>query len=65
MLKEKMVPSTIICFDEFYGIIGWQQDEYRAFQEFIENAGNDYKYIACAYAGNIELTMAVAIDIIN
>ncbi len=52
MLKENIGKGTIICFDEFAGHIGWRDDEYKAFMEFIEETGYKYRYIAGSYATN-------------
>lgn len=41
-LREKIIPGTIIVFDEYINYPGWQQDEFRAFQEFC--AENKVKY---------------------
>lgn len=62
-LKDRIGAGTIICFDEFAGVIGWQKDEYKAFQEFIKETGYKYKYLACSYACDVEVTEAVAIEI--
>ena len=48
-LKEHIVSGTIICFDEFAGHIGWRDDEYKAFMEFIENTRYKYRFIAGSY----------------
>ncbi|MBT8354268.1 MAG: class I SAM-dependent methyltransferase [Desulfobacterales bacterium] len=48
-LKNKIVSNTIIVFDEYFNYPGWQHHEYKAFQEFIEETGMKYEYIA--YAG--------------
>jgi len=45
-LKEHIGKGTVICFDEFVGHIGWRDDEYKAFMEFIEETGYQYRYIA-------------------
>lgn len=45
-LKEHIGRGTVICFDEFVGHIGWRDDEYKAFMEFIEETGYEYKYVA-------------------
>lgn len=50
MLKGNIGSGTTICFDEFAGHIGWQEDEYRAFMEFIEETGHEYKFVACSWA---------------
>ena len=43
-LKEKIKPSTVILFDEYFNYIGWQHHEYKAFQEFIKDFDYDYEY---------------------
>lgn len=35
-----------ICFDELIGYYGWQEHEYKAFMEFIEETGFEYEYVA-------------------
>ena len=36
LLSDRIVPGTVIVFDEFFNYPGWQQHEYRAFMEFTE-----------------------------
>lgn len=48
-LKDHIGNGTIICFDEFAGHIGWRQDEYKAFMEFIEETGYKYRFVAGSY----------------
>lgn len=48
-LKNHIGRGTIICFDEFVGHIGWREDEYKAFMEFIEETGYQYRYVAGSY----------------
>ncbi len=36
-LREKILPGTIIVFDEFFNYPSWEEHEYRAFMEFVEN----------------------------
>ena len=45
-LRDKIVPGTKIIFDEYFNYPGWQNHEYKAFQEFIEATGLKYEYIA-------------------
>jgi hypothetical protein len=35
ILKERIVPGTVIVFDEFYNYPGYENHEYKAFQEFL------------------------------
>jgi hypothetical protein len=45
-LKDKIVPGTIIVFDEYFNFPGWENDEFKAFQEFILQSELTYSYIA-------------------
>ena len=45
LLEPRIVPGTVIVFDEYFNYPGWQQHEYRAFQEFIARGSRSYEYI--------------------
>lgn len=45
-LRDRIKPGTIIVFDEYFNYPGWQQHEFKAFQEFCEANGVRYDYIA-------------------
>lgn len=65
VLKDNIGSGTIICFDEFVGHIGWREDEYKAFMEFIEETGYAFKYIAACFTENLTRTgERVAIEIL-
>lgn len=64
LLKDNIREGTVICFDEMAGHIGWPDDEYKAFTEFIEETGMKFKYLACAFGGGHQLTERVAIEIV-
>ena len=42
----------MLVFDEFFNYPGWQQHEYRAWTEFLEQTGRTFEYLA--YTGNHE-----------
>ena len=44
-LAARLAPGTVIVFDEYYNYPGWQQHEFRAFQEFLAASGRTYEYI--------------------
>jgi hypothetical protein len=44
-LAERIVPGTIIVFDEYFNYPGWRQGEFKAFQEFIAATGRRYTYL--------------------
>jgi hypothetical protein len=45
LLRERIVSGTIIVFDEYFNYPGWQDGEFKAFKEFIENSGLKYDYL--------------------
>jgi hypothetical protein len=47
-LGDRIVPGTIIVFDEYFNYPGWRQHEYKAFQEFVEQHEIRYSYIGYA-----------------
>jgi hypothetical protein len=44
-LEGRIVPGTVIVFDEYFNYPGWQQHEFRAFQEFLARTGLRHEYI--------------------
>ena len=44
-LKSQIVPGTVIVFDEYINYPGWQLDEFKAWQEFVERYNIKYQYI--------------------
>ena len=44
-LADRIVPGTIILFDEFYNYVGWEHGEYKAFSEFIASTGKSFSYL--------------------
>jgi hypothetical protein len=47
-LEERIVPGTVILFDEYFNYPGWEHHEYRAFQEFVARTGLGYDYVGLA-----------------
>jgi hypothetical protein len=45
-LRELIRPGTWILFDELIGYRGWQEHEYKAFQEFLANTDFNVEWIA-------------------
>jgi hypothetical protein len=46
ILDNKIFKGTIIIFDEYFNYVGWQNGEFKAFQEFILERKLSYDYIA-------------------
>jgi tetratricopeptide (TPR) repeat protein len=47
---DRVVPGTIIMFDEYVLNPHWKEDEYRAFQEAVESYGWQYEYLGISLA---------------
>ena len=45
-LGNKIKKGTIILIDDFFNYRNWQQHQYKAFQEFVENNNVKFEYIA-------------------
>ena len=45
-LADRMRAGTIIVFDEYLNFPGWQQDEHRAWQEFVTRHNVKFDYLA-------------------
>jgi len=48
----RLVPGSVIVFDEYFNYPGWEQHEHRAWQEFVESTGMPFQYEA--YTANHE-----------
>jgi len=48
LLAGRIVPGTLILFDEYFNYPNWEKHEYQAFQEFV--AENQVKYCYLAFA---------------
>jgi hypothetical protein len=44
-MADRIVPGTVIQFDEFFNYPGWRAGEYRAFEEFRAKRGAEVEYI--------------------
>lgn len=44
-LADRLIPGTIVVFDEYFNYPGWQEGEYKAFMEFVA-AGRSFEYLA-------------------
>jgi hypothetical protein len=47
-LQDRIVPGTIIVFDEYFNYPNWQAHEHRAFAELVERCQVQYEYLAYA-----------------
>lgn len=44
-LADRIVPGTVILFDEYFNFPGWEQDEFRAWHEFVQKNNIKYEYL--------------------
>ena len=45
LLGDRIVPGTVIAFDEFFNYPGWREGEYRAFDEFCHERRAEVRYL--------------------
>jgi len=45
LLEPRFVPGTVIAFDEFFNYPGWEDGEFRAFNEFIARTSLSFEFI--------------------
>lgn len=45
LLAPRMVPGSVLVFDEYIGNEHWREDEYKAFQEAVVKFGWKYEYL--------------------
>jgi Methyltransferase domain len=48
LLGPRLANGTVILFDEYFNYPGWEQHEFKAFQEFVAARGFKYDYLAFA-----------------
>lgn len=46
LMRDRIVPGTIIVFDEYFNYPFWKNHEHKAFLEFIGSTGLRYEYIS-------------------
>lgn len=40
----RLITGSVVVFDEYFNYPGWQQHEYRAWQEYVERTGTRFEY---------------------
>jgi hypothetical protein len=48
-LEPRITAGTMILFDEFFNYPGWQDGEFRAFNEFVERTGVQFEYVGFVF----------------
>ncbi|MEI6201014.1 MAG: class I SAM-dependent methyltransferase [Enhydrobacter sp.] len=46
LLADRIVPGTVLVFDDYLGFPNWQHGEYMAWQQFVTNRRLKYRYLA-------------------
>ena len=59
-LRTRIVPGTVIVFDEYINYPGWQLDEFKAWQEFVAEHQVKYEYI-----GRVSRHQKVAVRVLQ
>ncbi len=50
LLADRIVPGTVIVFDEYFNYPGWEQHEHKAWTEFVASHGVEFEYVGWASA---------------
>jgi hypothetical protein len=48
-LNPRIVPGTLLLFDEYIGYPGWEHGEFKAFKELVEKESRPYEYLAFSH----------------
>jgi len=48
-IYDRIIPGTVIQFDEYYNYPGWRNHEFKAFKEFCKKYEVEYEYIGIAH----------------
>ena len=59
LLEPRLVPGVRIIFDEYMNYPGWQQDEFRAWQQYCERTHTRYRY-----RGRVTRHQQVSVEIV-
>jgi len=46
LVDSRILPGTVIIFDEYFGYRGWRTGEFKTWQEFVDKRGIEYEYLA-------------------
>lgn len=49
MLADRLRPGSVIVFDEYFNHVGWRDNEFRAFHEFVAEKRVGYRYLGWSY----------------
>ncbi|WP_461123842.1 class I SAM-dependent methyltransferase [Saccharothrix stipae] len=49
LVGPRLVPGTVIVFDEYFNYPGWQEHEHKAWTEYVERTGIEFDYCGYTY----------------
>jgi hypothetical protein len=49
LLADRIVPGTVLQFDEFFNYPGWQEGEFKAFMEFVAEHHVEFNYLGYVF----------------
>ncbi|MCL2532917.1 MAG: class I SAM-dependent methyltransferase [Nocardiaceae bacterium] len=52
LIGDRLIPGSVLVFDEYFNYPGWQNHEHRAWTEFVARTGIEFDYLA--YTANHE-----------
>ncbi len=50
LIPDRLIPGTVVLFDEYFGYRGWRREEWKAWQDFTKANRIEYEYIAFSNA---------------
>lgn len=57
-MDDRIIPGTILLFDEYFNYPFWEHHEFKAFREFVESNGVKYEYLcycSSSYGSNVAI----------
>lgn len=58
LFSDRIVPGTVIVFDEFFNYPGWKDGEFKAFNEFVAQTGRRFEWLGyCCYHEQLAVIM--------
>jgi hypothetical protein len=49
LVGPRLVPGSVVVFDEYFNFPGWQDHEHKAWTEFVEKTGVEFRYEGYTY----------------
>ena len=56
-LEDRLLPGTMLVFDEYHRYNGYEQHEYKAFKEFIERTKRPFEFMAMSNAEQVSVIL--------